>query len=301
MTFSRRDFSKLGLAALSVSALAAKIDSKVNGVRIGIQSYSFRTMSLDDAIAAMKELGIGEVELFSGHVEPRPNFGPRPAAGGPPPAEARAKMREETRQWRLNATQDYFTGIKKKFDDAGIMIQSYNLSFREDFTDAEMDKGFEMAKWLGAKFLTASSTLKAAEKLAPFADKHKMVVAMHNHDNLKDPNEFATIESFDKAMAMSKYFKVNLDVGHFVAANLDPIAYIEKNAKNITNLHIKDRKKDHGANVVWGEGDTPIKAVLQLLKTKKINIPANIEYEYRGEDAKAEVKKCLDFMKAQLA
>ena len=126
-------------------------------------------------------------------------------------------------------------------------------------------------------------------------------VAMHGHSNLTDPNEFAKPESFEKALAMSKYFAVNLDIGHFFAAGFDPIPYIEKNHARISNLHIKDRKKDNGPNTPWGQGDTPIKPVLQLLKLKKWNIPANIEYEYRGEDAIAEVKKCLQFCKDALA
>jgi hypothetical protein len=40
--------------------------------------------------------------------------------------------------------------------------------------------------------------------------------------------------------------------------------------------------------------------VLQLLRTKKYDIPANIEYEYRGTDALAEVKKCFEFCKTAL-
>ena len=44
---------------------------------------------------------------------------------------------------------------------------------------------------------------------------------MHGHSNISDPNEFATPESFAAAMKMSKYFKVNLDIGHFTAANYD--------------------------------------------------------------------------------
>jgi sugar phosphate isomerase/epimerase len=117
---------------------------------------------------------------------------------------------------------------------------------------------------------------------------------------VKDPNEFATPESFAAALAHSKYFKINLDIGHFVAANYDPIAFINEHHAKITNLHLKDRKKDQGANVPWGEGDTPIKEVLQLLRTKKYDIPANIEYEYKGEDTIAEVKKCLDYCKTSL-
>jgi sugar phosphate isomerase/epimerase len=47
-------------------------------------------------------------------------------------------------------------------------------------------------------------------------------------------------------------------------------------------IHIKDRKKNQGDNMPLGQGDTPIKEVLQLLKTNRWNIPANIEYEYGG-------------------
>jgi L-ribulose-5-phosphate 3-epimerase UlaE len=71
--------------------------------------------------------------------------------------------------------------------------------------------------------------------------------------------------------------------------------------KDIVTLHIKDRKKNHGANMPFGEGDTNIKGVLQLLKTKKYPIPANIEYEYKGADTVAEVKKCYEYCKAALA
>ncbi|HMV81670.1 MAG TPA: sugar phosphate isomerase/epimerase [Blastocatellia bacterium] len=326
---SRRDFGMIALAGLPLSVAMAQINPKVRGVRIGVQSYSFRTMSLDEAIKAMADIGIGECELFSGHVEPRPQMGPGgpgggrppqgpPGAGGPPGGgqggrppmtpEAREEMRKrqeearaQTRKWRLETPLDYFKGIRKKFDAAGIKLQAYNYSFNDSFTDEEIDRGFHMADALGVKIITASSTIKAAQRVAPFADKYKITVAMHGHSNLTDPNEFAKPESFEKAMAMSKYFAVNLDIGHFFAAGFDPIDYIEKHHARITNLHLKDRKKDNGPNTPWGEGDTPIKPVLQLLKTKKWDIPANIEFEYRGDDAVAEVRKCFQYCKDALA
>ncbi len=321
--FTRREFGKLTLASLPLTFAFAQ--NKAGGVRIGVQSYSFRNLELDAAIAAMKDIGIAECELFSGHVEPRmappPGMGggqrpPQGAApGGPPPGqgqgptpeqreamrEAARKRAEEVRKWRLSVSMDHFKDIRKKFDAAGVKLQAYNLSFNDSFTDEEIDRGFEMAKALGVKLITASSTLKAAKRVAPFADKHKITVAMHGHSNLTDPNEFAKPESFAAALAMSKYFAVNLDVGHFFAAGFDPIDYIQKNHARITNLHLKDRKKDNGPNTPWGEGDTPIKAVLQLLKTKKYDIPANIEYEYRGADAVAEVRKCFQYIKDALA
>jgi sugar phosphate isomerase/epimerase len=305
LRYTRRDFGRIALAGVPLaggmlSMAFAGIDAKVNGVRIGVQSYSFRTMKLDEAIKAMADIGIGECELFSGHVEPPAPYSFAPGAPRPDPAAMKA-YREEVRAWRLSTPLDHFTAVKKKFEAAGIKLQAYNLSFNDSFTDEEIDRGFEMAKALGVQFITASSTLSAAKRVAPFADKHKMRVAMHNHSNVKDPNEFATPESFAAAVAMSKYFAINLDIGHFTAANYDPIPFIQEHHARITNLHLKDRKKDQGANLPWGEGDTPIKPVLQLLKSKKYDIPANIEYEYKGEDTVAEVRKCFEFCRTALA
>jgi sugar phosphate isomerase/epimerase len=310
---TRREFGKLTLAGLPLSMALGPIDSRVEGVRIGVQSYSFRTLPLDEAIKAMSDIGIGECELFAGHVEPMSApgpAGPRPKATGTPAAKAESakagarparKGQEELRNWRLTVPMDHFTAIRRKFDDAGIRLHAYNLSFNDGFSDEEIDRGFEMAKALGVGIITASSTLSAVKRVAPFAEKHKMIVAMHGHDNVKDPNQFATPESFEKAMAMSKYFWVNLDIGHFFAAGYDPVAYIEAHHDRISNLHIKDRKKDHGPNTPWGEGDTPIKEVLRLLKSKKYDIPADIEFEYRGEDPVVEVRKCFRYCKDALA
>ena len=311
--YTRREFGKITLAGLPLSLALGPINSRVEGVRIGVQSYSFRTLPLDAAIKAMSDIGIGECELFSGHVEPRPSFGrtgPRPKAAGSSAAKTESakggggplrKGQEELRKWRLTVPTDHFTTIRRKFDDAGIRLHAYNLSFNDGFSDEEIDRGFEMARALGVEIITASSTLSAAKRVAPFADKHKMIVAMHGHDNVRDPNQFATPESFAQAMALSKNFWVNLDIGHFFAAGYDPVAYIEAHHDRITNLHIKDRKKDHGENTSWGEGDTPIKEVLHLLKSKKYDIPADIEFEYQGADPVVEVRKCFQYCKEALS
>jgi|ERR1035437_375322 sugar phosphate isomerase/epimerase len=141
-----------------------------------------------------------------------------------------------------------------------------------------------------------------AKRLVPFAEKHKMVVALHGHANVTDPNEFSTPTTFQKGMDMSKYFKVNLDVGHFFAGGFDPVAYIQEHHGRITHLHMKDRLKDGGPNMPWGEGDTPIKQVLVLLKTRKYPIPAFVEYEYRGPGTPVEeTRKCMDYMRKALA
>ena len=128
--YSRRDFSKLALADLPLSMALAEIDSRISGVQIGVQSYSFRDRSLDAAIKAMVEDGIGECELFSPHIEPTQL---QVRGGGPPPdpaarAAARTAAREELRKWRLNVPLDDIKAVRKKFDDAGIQLFAINVS-----------------------------------------------------------------------------------------------------------------------------------------------------------------------------
>jgi sugar phosphate isomerase/epimerase len=273
----------LALAALPAASALARIDSKVHGVQLGVQSYSFRDRSLDGAIKAMVEIGLGECELFAGHVEPK-------------------KGETDLHKWRTTVSMDHFHAVRKKFDDAGILLYAYNYSFRDDYSDEEIARGFEMAKALGVGIITASSTLSVVDRIDREAQKAKIKVGFHGHDNTKDPNEFSTPESFEKAMAgRSEYINVNLDIGHFFAAGYDPMDFINKHHERIVTLHIKDRKSNHGPNMPFGQGETPIKPVLQLVEKKKYKIPANIEYEYQGADTVAEVRKCLDYCKAALA
>ncbi len=300
---TRRDFGKLALSAVPLARAIAGINSKIDGVQLGVQSYSFRDLSFNDALKAMVADRLGLCELFAPHIEGgHLDVAPIPANTDFRKLLADMKAnREEMRKWRLSVPLSYFEGIKKRFHDAGVDLYAYNYSFSDDMTDEELDRGFDFAKALGARFITASTTLPVAQRVVPFANKHKMVVAMHGHSDLKDPNQFATPESFAKAKAMSPYFKTNLDIGHFTAANFDAVDYIEKNHNDILLIHLKDRKKNEGPNTPWGEGDTPLKAVLQLLRVNHYAIPACIEYEYKGEgSSQAEVKKCFDWAKKAL-
>lgn len=276
--YSRRDFGKLALAALPVPASAAKISSTFDGVMIGAQTYSFRDRSLDDCLKAMQDIGLGYAELWQGHVEPKGMKAP------------------ELKKWRETVSLDEFKQVAKKVKDAGIVLYAYNYSFRDDFSDKEIERGFEFAKALGVKCLTASSNVTTAKRVNPYAMKARMMVGMHNHSRIVK-NEFATPEDFAAARAgMSKYIAVNLDIGHFFGAGFDPVKYLQENYDYIVTIHVKDKdKKD--VNMPFGQGATPIKAVMQMLKAKKYKIPAMIEYEYKGQDTVAEVRKCFDFMK----
>ena len=199
------------------SAGQGKVNSRVQGVQIGVQSYSFRDRPLDKAIEGMVAAGIGSCELWQDHIE-------RDATPGL--KERSPEQREALRKWRLTVPLDHFSGVRQKFDKAGITLTAYNLSFRDDFTDEEIARGFEMAKAL---------------RVDPAAQKAGIVVVFHNHSDIK-PNEFATPDDFATAMkGASKYIALNLDIGHFTAANFDAVSYLEQHHQHVVARDVDQR------------------------------------------------------------
>jgi sugar phosphate isomerase/epimerase len=291
---TRREWNRMVIGTLAAAPLAglgaqAARGSTVAGVRIGAQSYSFRDRPLDELIAAMNAVGLTFCELWQNHVEPREFDG-----------VAREGRRDALRKWRLTVPLDEFRAVRAKFDRAGIALTAYNLSFRDDFTDEEIARGFEMAKALGVSVITASSNVSTAKRVDPVAKKAGITVGFHNHSDIK-PNEFATPDDFATAMkGASERIAINLDIGHFTAANFDAVSYLEQHHDHVVSLHIKDRKRNQGPNLPFGEGDSPIGPVLKLVRDRKWAIPANIEYEYKGADTVAEVRRCFEYCKKVL-
>src|SRR5215467_1095453 len=76
MLYTRRDAARIGLAAGLASAfgsklMAAKPNSKINGVQIGTITYSYRSMPDQSAEANLKyvvDSGINAIELMGGPV-----------------------------------------------------------------------------------------------------------------------------------------------------------------------------------------------------------------------------------------
>ncbi len=309
---TRRQFARTILAGLTWPAVTARWSqaSPVGGVRLGVQTYSFREIAragapdaVDVILASMKTCGLDECELWSPQIEAADAQMRRaapPGSGTVTPAE-RQQAREALRAWRVRTGADYYEGVRRRFAAAGMSVFAYNLSFNESFTDEEITRGFEAARALGAEVITASTTLSMAKRLVPFAERHRIPVAMHNHSNVTDPNEFATPESFRSALALSPLFRINLDIGHFTAADFDALAFLEQHHEQITNLHIKDRRKHQGDNVPWGTGDTPIRETLAWLKRRGSPVRAYVEYEYPGtRGVVAEVAACAEFARAVL-
>jgi sugar phosphate isomerase/epimerase len=311
---TRRTFTTTALSALAYAKLAPAfaqqaikpINSTIDGVLMGVQSasFTFSGMGLPDIITTMRAVGLSTIDTMSEHVEnylggpvalpgtgrpgpwvPRP---PRPAGSRPsfpPPDPAK---REALRRWRLEVGLDKYEQVAKMFRDGGLNFFSYNLSFDNSYSDEEIEKSFLATKALGTRIITASSPVEIFPRLKPFAEKHDVIVALHNHTI--GPKEFA------EAMALSDKFWVNLDVGHFFASGHDPVEYLKQHHARITNIHIKDRLSHEGESVPFGDGQTPLVAVFQLLKKEGWTFPACIEYVGPAGPA-IELASCLQYCK----
>jgi sugar phosphate isomerase/epimerase len=301
-TFTRREWAATvggGLVMAPLACLRAENGagqssgrSVVAGVRIGAQTYSFRDRPLDQVPAAFKAAGLSFCELWSGHVESTAVIG----AASDTSREAR---RELVRKWRLSVPMSHFEGIRNAFSDAGVTLTSYDVPYRDDWTDDEIARAFEMAKALGVSVITSSAAMSVLLRVAPHAEKAGVRLSLHNYSTIR-ANEFTTPDDLVAAVKVSPMIGATLDIGHFTAGNFDAVPHLEQHHERIHALHIKDRKRDQGPNVPFGEGDTPIVAVLRLLRDRKWDIPAHIEYEYEGGDTVAEVTKCYAYCRQAL-
>jgi sugar phosphate isomerase/epimerase len=293
-----------------------KPDSKFGGVQIGAITYSFRSMphDIDQLLQFCIDSGVSAIEMMGDPAEEfagkpknpnpfRPGNGPRPQLTDEQKADM-ATYAKRVAEWRGTASMDKFKEIRKKFNDAGISIYAFKPNaFGKNNSDAEVEYAMKAAKALGATSVTLELPTDSAQtkRLGDLGEKNKVYVGYHAHTQ-------ATDTLWDEALSQSPYNSLNLDCGHYIAVGKKNtkeslLALIEAKHDRITSMHIKDRTADGKKNLPWGQGDTPLREILTLMKTKKYKFPATVELEYdipEGSDAVKEVAKCVAYAKGIL-
>lgn len=326
MNLTRRNMVKLGLAALpaarwSAFAESAKPDSKFGGVQIGIivSPYNFASIPVaaDRFLGTLVQLGLSAVEMQDVRCEvyagapgaQREGYSGSPSQRGMTAEERAAGRRKQAEQltaWRLQNTAeilDKFKTLRGMYDDAGVRIYALRLANTTmEMSDAEYEYFFNAARVLGANQITTElpENPGLSQRLGALGAKHKIMLGYHNHTQVN-------ANSWDTALAQSKWNGIQLDVGHYAAAvSSSPIPFIREHHDRITSIHLKDRKygTNGGANLPWGEGDTDVKGVLLTIKDRHYDFPAGIELEYKipeGSTPEKEIENCLAYARKVLA
>ena len=298
---------------------------------------------VDSGISAIELLGPA-AEIYAGAAAPAGRGGGGGGGGRQPMTpEQQAAQRaraEEIKKWRLSVSMDKYKELRNLYNQAGVTIYAFKLEPNPSMSDEEYEYIFHVAdtlagcgkrvlnprkrpsskreinnlrarfggrkgffrNLLGANHVTLelSNNLEFTKRLGEFAARRHMRVAYHAHTQ-------ATMTAWDAVLEQSMGNAINLDCGHYVAGTSEsPIPLIQKRHDRIASMHLKDRQKgtSGGANLPWGQGETPIREILQLMRKEKYTFPASIELEYQipeGSDAVAETAKCVQFCKNALA
>src|SRR5258706_3780647 len=175
--YSRRDFGKLAVATILPAWLSPRLlagGSEINGVQVGAITYSFRSISDPAAIIkAMVQIGLGEAEVMSNHVEALagapsgraagPGGGGGRGAATPEQQAAQQAAQAELRKWRLASSPSIFKAVAKKFTDNDIEIALLCYNMNRNTADDEIEYAFQMAKALGAKAISTSTQVSVSK------------------------------------------------------------------------------------------------------------------------------------------
>ena len=207
-------------------------------------------------------------------------------------------------QWRETADMKPLEDFRAEYEAAGIgihIVKFGDIGCPWMYSWKEAEYMFKATRALGARVITREvpkvaewADFKAvAEKLVPLMNEYDVDIAFHNHAQI-------AADTYDGALlGYSDHFKINFDIGNYVAANDDdPLAFVKKYRDRIASIHVKDRKRNNGPECPFGTGDTPLKGLFALMKSEKIDIPCDIEVEFSvppDSDAVRETEKCREY------
>ena len=274
------------------------------GIRIGAITYSFAQMPGFPNGCTKKFIlgaGLGSVELMDRDFERD--------LGIVPFRHIQAKFLTKEQkvaisQWRETADMKPLEDFRAEYEAAGIgihIVKFGDIGCPWMYSWKEAEYMLKATRALGARVITREVPKVAewadfksvAEKLIPLMNEYDVDIAFHNHAQI-------AASTYDGALLdYSEHFKINFDIGNYVAANDDdPLVFVKKYADRIASIHVKDRKRNNGPECPFGTGDTSIAGLFAMLKAEKIDMPCDIEVEFPvppGSDAVRETGNCREF------
>jgi sugar phosphate isomerase/epimerase len=248
---SRRTFVKLA-AACGLVGTAGYLWA-YNPLNIGIGTYSYHSLSMDDMIAQLTALRIREIEM----------------------------SRDEF-MVMSHPTEQLFRTTKEKLDRAGIRCVSYYSATLK--SEKDIDDAVRFAKLLGSSNITGDATGNVLHQIDQRLTREGLTFGIHNHFF---PYKFAYESPEDVLNALSglsKTMGATADTGHFASCGYDPVDAIRKLGPHLRMVHLKDIKAKGGeVNVLLGSGIARIPEVMQELHRQNFRGLIAVEYEKEGD------------------
>lgn len=240
---------------------------RFKGLRMGMQSYTFRKFSLEDTVNAVMDLGLDEIEFCKVHVGP----------DTPPEDQA---------------------VICASLDDLGVSVKAYGVSpFGAD--EAANRRLFEFAKDWGVEVLTAHPSAESFDNLEALTEEYGVKIAIHNHG---PDSMYPDAAAIRKAVSgRSTRIGLSVDTGHFLRVpGEDPASIIDEFSDRIHSVHLKDMDRDDNEYIL-GDGPLDLSGVLNKLTEIGFSGPLSIEYELDPDDPMPAMRETLTRIEAALA
>jgi inosose dehydratase len=278
---NRRDFLQTGLlgtTALAAAALPAPVSAAVtkperdplDGLKLGIASYTFRKFTLDQAIAMTKQVGLKYINLKDVHLS-------------------------------LKSTPEERRAARQKIEDAGLTLMGGGVIYMKNDA-AEIRNVFDYARDSGMPTIVCSPDPDALDEVEKMVKEFNLRIAIHNHGptDKKYPSPrdvLKMVKDRDERMGIC------MDVGHTVRIGEDPVAVINECAKRLYDFHIKDETKaaKDGQPIEVGKGIIDIVGVLKALIAVKFAGHLGLEYEAHETDPLPGANESVAYMRGVLA
>jgi len=246
-----------GVHALSRCALFAEAQDAYGGLPMGVQSWCFREFSLQDCLTKARELGLGHIEFCGRHIKPNT------------PKQKVAEIRAQALATGIQPNAFGVTGIGKN--------------------EPKTRKLFEFARALGVSAISADPRPGTFDLLDKLVAEYGINVAIHNHG---PKHRYATDDIILKAIeGHDERIGACVDTGHFLRADVDPVAAVRKLGKRVHGIHLKDMKSKR--EVVVGQGDLDLVGLLRALREIAFSGYFSLEYESKPDDPIPGLRQCL--------
>jgi sugar phosphate isomerase/epimerase len=257
MPMTRRAFGQLAAGTIAASAArypAQRASAAEFHLNIGVGTFSYHLLSLDEMIIQLKANQIQEIEMSRGEF-----------------------------MLMKSPTHEMVETARRKLDDVGIRCVSYYTATIRNPED--LDRAVRFAKIFGAMNVSGDATVPILQEIDRQFTRAGLTFGIHNH---WFPRGFPYESAEDVLRALSPLSATvgsTLDTGQMAACRHDPVDAIRRLQSRLKLVHLKDVQAagaEH--NVLLGTGVAKIPAVVQELKAIRFPHLVAIEYEKDTND-----------------
>lgn len=239
-------------------------------IRLGVASYSLRTLDPAQVIAACKQLRTPYLNLKDVHLPMTPLD-------------------------QVKARADAYRAAGLQLTAAG------TIYFAKD-EDDDIRAKFEYVKAAGIPLIVGAPTHVTLPRVEKFVKEYNIPVAIHNHGP-EDKEWPSPLDVLAAVKGMDPRMGCCIDVGHTMRTGTDVVEAIRAVGPRLLDIHMKDLADRNAkeSQVAVGEGVMPVRAIFEQLIRQRYSGFVDLEYEIKPADPVPGMMESSAYMRGVLS